>query len=96
MVGTPISGQFSARRLRPFTPKEGSKLAREETERASQRTAEELVGGASEHERVVPRNESRVENPKDDQEGMEGLPGDEDATTQEGGDMVVNYSNLIT
>jgi hypothetical protein len=40
--GTPIAGQFSARRLRGFTPKEGTKLARDQAEFIQRRIDDRL------------------------------------------------------
>ena len=87
--GTPISGQFSARRLRGFIPKEGSKLAEEEAERiriarqqetnTEERTDEE--GGD------IWDEEPRMSSENEGEQPGEGQPGNEDAATGEGGHM---------
>ena len=83
--GTPIAGLFSARRLREFIPKEGTKLAQEQ---------------AILHRQLEPDNHNG-DNPQDDEEQLEergredqdndkdmgGTMGDEDAATEEGGHM---------
>ena len=71
--GTPITGLFSARRLREFIPKEGMKLARDQAEFLQQLDPQD-VGEQSGDEENRRGNENTGQ-----------LLGDEDATTEEGG-----------
>ena len=75
--GTPITGQFSARRLREFIPKEGTKLAQEQADFRQQ---------ISDHIPQLGEQEGDGENQCDD-EDVGRTSGDEDATTGEGGHM---------
>ena len=81
--GSPIAGSFSARRLREFVPKEGSKLAEEQAavekrlddERLRAETeVGENPGVEEETESSLPRNEI-----EDIEEHQDSSPGDEDA-----------------
>ena len=69
--GTPIAGQFSARRLREFIPKDGTELAREQAELDRRRTTTE---GS---------DDEAGDSPGDGDEE----PSDKDAATREGGHM---------
>ena len=94
--GTPIAGQFSARRLRAFIPKEGTKLALEQVERESQESGQETIESASEQEETMEEEETGLMNirsleaEEDTEEeehsgAMARVQGDEDVATQEGG-----------
>ena len=87
--GTPIAGQFSARRLRKFIPKEGSKLAEEEAERIKAATQREI-----EAEESTDRGDDETQDDEEpgvggakDTQPREGQPGGEDAATRGGGHM---------
>ena len=76
--GTPIPGQFSARRLRAFIPKDGTKLAEEQAE------LEQLH---DDEDKPVP--DEALEGADEEDQHKEELgksQGDEDAAIQEGGD----------
>ena len=78
--GTPITGLFSARRLREFIPKEGTKLAQEQAELYHQlETNKRDSQGQEDHEEG---SESRCVD-----EDVGRISGDEDAATEEGGHM---------
>ena len=88
--GTPIAGQFSARRLRKFTPKEGTALAAEQTEVEERVRVESQV----EDEASTRRNDDAPvgevqDRDQVDEESSRGTMnlGDEDAATREGGHM---------
>ena len=72
--GTPISSLFSARRLREFIPRDGTKLAQEQADLEQQDGVQELQGGG-------------VDNRTQDDEDAGQTTGDEDAATEEGGHM---------
>ena len=74
--GTPIAGLFSARRLREFIPREGTKLAQEQA-KLNQQTSNHN----SQHEG---EQEGDKENRSDDEDTGR-TAGDEDAATEEGG-----------
>jgi hypothetical protein len=76
--GTPIAGLFSARRLREFFPREGTKLAQEQSE-LNQHTTDLDSQGDGEQD-----GDSEDQG---DEEDMGRTSGDEDAATEEGGHM---------
>jgi hypothetical protein len=79
--GTPISGSFSARRLRRFIPKEGTKLADEQAElekrMVEKQSRKEVEETATSGEK---RREEGNEPPQDDDEHTEGSQVVEQAT----------------
>ena len=85
---TPITGQFSARRLREFIPREGTELAREQAEidRLGQTRENNRVEDGETLNEGLPEEPQVEEEPEDDENGGE-TSGDEDAATQEGGHM---------
>ena len=86
--GTPISGWFSARRLRRFIPREGTKLAEEQTEVERRRAEEESQmggGGAIDGE-----------DNNNDQDEDDSPLGGEDATIVEGGTWSSRETGHIT
>lgn len=90
--GTPIAGQFSARRLREFIPKEGTKLAEEQAEVEQRWEESQLVSGDLEDANDKARDNPPIdEEPEEDvelrHEGVGEIQGDEDVATQEGGHM---------
>ena len=70
--GTPIAGNFSARRLRGFTPRDGTKLANEQAE-LEQRMADENPSASDEEDTVQEGADigGRDEQPWDDEDGSE-------------------------
>lgn len=86
--GTPIAGHFSARRLREFTPKEGTVLARQQAEIIQQTRATD-DGETTGRDKDCPDNPQADEQLEEDgdEEDEVGRTGDEDAATQEGGHM---------
>jgi hypothetical protein len=82
--GTPIPGRFSARRLRGFIPREGTKLAYEqaEVEKKTGQVKEEPPAEDEEQRDATPGVE---EENRGDQEDRTVIPGGEDATIVEGG-----------
>ena len=85
--GTPIAGQFSARRLQAFIPKRGSKLEKEQAERDERTSTEEVSSIQDDNGQEVPEDNTSGEGLRDDRRGVERPPSGEDATTQEGGHM---------
>jgi hypothetical protein len=89
--GTPIPGHFSARRLREFTPREGTKLAKEQLE-LEQKMAEEnqqagTVGAPSDKGAVDEDTPNHLQEEELEKElNIDAcLNGDEDAAIREGG-----------
>jgi hypothetical protein len=76
--GTPISGLFSARRLREFIPREGTKLAQEQSE---------LIQHATHLNSQGDGEQSGDDEDQCDEEDTGRTLGDEDAATEEGGHM---------
>ena len=76
--GTPIAGLFSARRLREFIPKEGTKLAQEQAE---------LVQRTNLNIQDIEEQEGGVRRTHSDDEEADRTSGDEDAATGGGGHM---------
>jgi hypothetical protein len=74
--GTPITGLFSARRLREFIPREGTKLAQEQAD---------LIQQTINHD--SPSDDEQREDIDNDDENIGRTLGDEDAATKEGGHM---------
>ena len=70
--GTPIAGNFSARRLRGFTPRDGTKLANEQAE-LEQRMADENPSASNEEDTVQEGVDigGRDEQPWDDEDSSE-------------------------
>ena len=100
--GTPIAGQFSARRLRAFIPKEGSKLALEQVERERQNHEGEIAEQERSEERETTPNSEASENTESDEEDTEDLnavaetPSGEDTATQEGGTWISGEIGHVT
>ena len=70
--GTPIAGNFSARRLRGFTPRDGTKLANEQA-KLEQRMADENPSASDEEDTVQEGADisGRDEQPWDDEDSSE-------------------------
>ena len=90
--GTPIAGLFSARRLREFTPREGTNLAREQAVihlrngEITGNPAQVRVDSANPTTPIIGDTPAEDENPGGG-EISDTTSGDEDAATQEGGHM---------
>ena len=82
--GTPIAGQFSARRLRAFIPKRGSKLEKEQAEIDERTSTEDVSSIQDDNGQEVPEDNTSGEGLRDDRRGVERPPSGEDAATQEG------------
>jgi hypothetical protein len=86
--GTPITGQFSTRRLRGFIPKEGTTLAQEQAKIEQQRIEGPEID-AEEAGDTLPATSQHEEDKEvdDDSDEWQGFLSDKDATTRGGGHM---------
>ena len=76
--GTPITGLFSARWLREFIPKEGTKLVQEQAE---------LTHQTNNHDSQDDGEKERCSRNQTDDKDLGRILGDEDAATEERGHM---------
>jgi len=74
LEGTPMSGEFHARRLRAFIPRPGTRLAEEQEEKEKNIAEETIIGEISEKqsEDADEENIDEVENGKDEAETLSG------------------------
>lgn len=91
--GTPIPGWFSARRLRGFYPREGTKLAEEQAEVERKMAEEESQTESGETTRG---GEDEQDQDDEDRNDEDSPLGGEDATTLEGGTWSSGESGHVT